>query len=396
MRTERLLAHRDDEHRDTLLHELANRAAPLLALAERLRELPLPEEHRAVLSALYRSSRDVDRLVRSLRDPEDFFVPQRVEIDAHTLCADVADGMRSLAREHRMRILVDVGSPARVFADEVQVSEILTNLVKNAIEAGAQGGRVVITVRPRGRVVRLCVRDDGPGLSASLAGRLFQRGASTKGALGRGIGLALSKQLARAQGGHLLHRRVRDAGGADLTEFTLLLRAARGEARIGAALPVDAPALATLAVAANDQSPALPLVLIVEDDPEVRFALEMVLRGTFAVIAAGDGEAALVALRAHRFDAMLTDDNLPRGLGGEALAEAACLIQPDLFGRVLVVSGEARTTVHSPVVARRIRKPFDGPSLRRVLAERIAAPLPISSIRRAYTAPPVQREGATR
>src|SRR5205814_4107084 len=141
---------------------------------------------------------------------------------------------------HGMRVLVDVGGPARVFADEVQVAEILTNLVKNAIEAGQKGGSVIISVRPKGRVVRVTVRDDGPGLPASLAGRLFQRGASTKGAVGRGIGLALSKQLARAQGGHLLHRRVREAGG-EFTEFTLMLRAARGEARIPASDARETP-----------------------------------------------------------------------------------------------------------------------------------------------------------
>lgn len=350
-----------DEHRDTLLHELCNRAAPLLALAERLRELPLPEEHRAVLAALYRSSRDVDRLVRSLRDPEDFFVPQKTELDVHTLVEDLADGMRTQARRAGMRILLDVGRPSRVFADEVQVAEILTNLVKNALEAGHDGGSVVIAVKARGRVVRISVRDDGPGLSASLLGRLFQRGASTKAAVGRGIGLSLSLQLARAQGGHLLHRRVIEQSGAGFTEFTLFLHAAREVAGH------------VCAAASQPAEPVLPSVLVVEDDPEVRLALEMVLKGTFAVIATGDGEAALAALRAHRFDAMLTDDHLPRGLGGEALAEAACAIQPGLCGRVLIVSGDARTAVVSKVVARRIRKPFDGPSLRRAIFERLAA-----------------------
>lgn len=349
----------DPLHRDTLLHELMNRAAPLLALAERLRELPLPDEHRAVLSALYRSSRDVDRLVRSLRDPDDFFTPRKTASDLNAIVGEVVDGLCGVARGAGVRLWLDVGPTARGLVDEVQVAEIVTNLVKNAIEAVPRGGRVIVATTVRGRTVRVTVRDDGPGVSPHVRARLFERGASSKSTASsapRGIGLSLSRDLARAHGGRLVYRRARYADGV-FTEFVLTLPRLREPQ---AASRADAP-----------KTPR-PRVLVVDDDAEVRFALELVLRDGFEVVAVPDGEAALAALARTRFDAMLTDEHLPRGPGGEALAEAARRLQPGLESRTIIVSGSGPLrAAAAPARIPRMRKPFDGAALRAALIERL-------------------------
>jgi two-component system NtrC family sensor kinase len=342
-------AEANDSARDALLHELANRAAPLCALAERLRDLPIPEELRPVLSALYRSSRDVERLLRSLRDPEDFFVPRLAELELTSLCGELVDSMRSAARAAGTTIFLELDRPIRVVADEVQVAEIVVNLLKNAIEATGRGGRVVVSVRGRGRVARISVRDDGPGLAPEVRAHLFRRGATTK-TQGSGIGLALSRSLARAQRGRLEHRRL----GRE-TEFTLFLRLARE----------------TPSAPANEVKPR---VLVVEDDPDVRLALRYLLEDAFEVETVGDGREGLSALAAERFDALLTDQHLREGPHGDALAREACRLQPWLRGRILIVTGDSRAIAPLQSGARLVRKPFNGPSLRRALREGLAAP----------------------
>lgn len=350
--------------RDALLHELMNRAAPLVALAERMKALPLPEEHRSILAALYRSSRDVDRLVRSLRDPEDFLVPRKAELDVNALCSEIVDALRAQARAAGMRLLLDVGERARVLGDEVQLAEVVTNLVKNAIEAGRRGGQVVVSTSVHGRGVRVVVRDDGPGVAASLRDALFARGASSKATAGgaaRGIGLFLSRSLARAHGGRLIYRRIADALGAQMTEFVLCLPRLRESLRAFAQGP-----------SANDVE--TPAVLVVEDDPEVRLALTLILSPEFRVTAVGDGAAALEALSRNEFAALLTDEHLPVGPGGAALCRAAQALCPALEGRMLIVSGEARSRGADAFerALPRIRKPFDASSLRGALRERLA------------------------
>jgi len=107
-------------------------------------------------------------------------------------------------------------------------------------------------------------------------------------------------------------------------------------------------------------------VLVVEDDPEVRLALESALSDSFEVTAVADGEEALRALETAEFTAMLVDAHLPRGPEGQILASEACRLQPALRGNVVLVTGDGRAS-ETDGGARVLRKPFDGASLRRAL-----------------------------
>ena len=163
-----------------------------------------------------------------------------------------------------------------------------------------------------------------------------------------------------------MHRRVEDAAGAPVTEFALCLPRLRAEA--------DAR-FASDQKSANDV--VAPAVLVVEDDPEVRLALTLILAPEFDVTAVGDGEAALALLDRQSFAALLTDEHLPKGPGGAALCEAAAARQPGLLGRMLIVSGDPRPRVPTDFerAIPRMRKPFDASCLRRVLREQLAGSL---------------------
>jgi signal transduction histidine kinase len=83
-----------------------------------------------------------------------------------------------------------------------KVRQIVTNLVRNAAEAAGPGGAVVVSVREdeAGAVVE--VTDDGPGIDARTRARLFEPFFTTK-PQGTGLGLAVSRALARAHGGEV-------------------------------------------------------------------------------------------------------------------------------------------------------------------------------------------------
>ncbi|MFD3696238.1 ATP-binding protein [Streptomyces sp. NPDC058646] len=101
---------------------------------------------------------------------------------------------------------------------------VLGNLVDNAVEAltGVPGGRIAVTVRPDGGELLLRVADNGPGLPEGAAADVFRRGWSGKGE-GRGLGLALVRQVAQRHGGSVCAGEV-PGGGA---EFTVRLPLAR-------------------------------------------------------------------------------------------------------------------------------------------------------------------------
>lgn len=105
-----------------------------------------------------------------------------------------------------------------VFADRVQIQQVLTNLMRNAIEAMKESPRReldVRTVRTDGKMMTVEVADTGPGIADDIAGQLFQPFVTTK-ANGMGIGLSISRRIIKSHGGDLSYRR-NEAGGATFT-----------------------------------------------------------------------------------------------------------------------------------------------------------------------------------
>ena len=97
----------------------------------------------------------------------------------------------------------DDAAPTFAECDAEMVQQILLNLLKNAVEAAGDGGRVTVAVGRQDGAACITVSDDGPGLSEAVRSRLFDPFATTKGPDGTGLGLVISRRLVRAQRGTL-------------------------------------------------------------------------------------------------------------------------------------------------------------------------------------------------
>jgi signal transduction histidine kinase len=100
---------------------------------------------------------------------------------------------------------LEESSPALASCDPALVEQVLLNLVKNAIEALEPGGRIVVRTGAAAAEAWIEVADTGPGLAAEARQHLFEPFATTKDGAGTGLGLAVSRRLARASGGDLVH-----------------------------------------------------------------------------------------------------------------------------------------------------------------------------------------------
>jgi two-component system, NtrC family, sensor kinase len=96
-------------------------------------------------------------------------------------------------------------SPVIATCDPAMVEQILLNLLKNAIEALAPGNEVQVSTSLGETEACIDIVDDGPGLDSDAEARLFRPFSTTKGAQGTGLGLAVSRRLARTLGGDLMH-----------------------------------------------------------------------------------------------------------------------------------------------------------------------------------------------
>ena len=95
--------------------------------------------------------------------------------------------------------------PVLATCDPAMVEQILLNLLKNAVEALPAGGTVTIATGHADHNAFIDVQDDGPGLDAEAESNLFRPFSTTKGPAGTGLGLAVSRRLARMLGGDLVH-----------------------------------------------------------------------------------------------------------------------------------------------------------------------------------------------
>jgi signal transduction histidine kinase len=152
----------------------------------------------------------VDRvagIVRAGLDRGPWPTPLRQREDLNAIALRMTRFFEPSLCEARVRTHLpqDGGQPVLATCDPAMVEQILLNLLKNAIEALPGGGTVTIATGRADHTAFIDVQDDGPGLDAEAASNLFRPFSTTKGPLGTGLGLAVSRRLARMLGGDLVH-----------------------------------------------------------------------------------------------------------------------------------------------------------------------------------------------
>ena len=191
-----------------------------------------------------------------------------------------------------------------VLADPIEVEQVLLNLFLNARDAVGADGTIWVTVDGQGHEVLLSVADDGPGVPSELREWIFEPFHSTR-TEGSGLGLSTVGRIVASIGGEV-QVEARDGGGA---RFEVALPAC---AEVAVADALDAP---------DGPAPAPMRILVVEDDPDVRLALQAMLEALgHATEAAEDGQAALEVLAADPGVALVvTDFQMPRLTGAELI-----------------------------------------------------------------------------
>lgn len=193
-------------------HELKTPVTAIRIAAENLQEDRLSEAGQANAQALLRS---VDRLALLLGDLSEL---SRIESGALRLAPEKVDldgFMASLREDFEVRhgasgIHLDLqwAGPAggTVVVDPLRLSQILENLVSNAVKFSPPGGTVTVRAERTDRDLQWEVADRGPGIPEAEQARIFERFYRAQGAKakpGTGLGLAIVKHLCRLMGGEV-------------------------------------------------------------------------------------------------------------------------------------------------------------------------------------------------
>ena len=219
----------------TVAHEVRNPLNAIAMSAQRLRRefLDAPAdataEHRAeleqLLGVLAGEARRINDIVQQFLE---FARPPRLVPRAADLAAEVSgivDAVRPLALSRGVALDADVTSAGTAVFDPAQLRQAVDNVLRNAIEATPDGGKVTVTARSGGKGHSIEVQDTGSGIAPDDLPRIFDLYFTTK-AHGTGVGLAVTHQIVSAHGGTI---EVSSRPGAG-TRMTIQLPAALEEA----------------------------------------------------------------------------------------------------------------------------------------------------------------------
>jgi len=242
--------------------------------------------------------------------------PVRTALSLSELVQEVADFvLRGTAVDCEFTYASDLW-PAHV--DKGQISQVVQNLVINAVQAMPEGGHIRIDLRNEevapatsrllapGRYLHMTIADTGSGIAPDVLPRIFDPYFTTK-KTGNGIGLATVFSIVRKHGGHITVESTIGSG----TTFHLHLPASD-----------EAPVSAVPRQLTVDTATLSGRVLLMDDEPEIRhLAAQMMQHLGLEVHCTADGAAATAeytrALRdGRRYDIVILDLTVPGGMGG--------------------------------------------------------------------------------
>jgi signal transduction histidine kinase len=262
------------------------------------------------------SVKNTDRLIRLITNILDISKIEaghiQLDLGMHRVEEFVSvavDGIVAFAESRSITIETEVaGDLPLVRVDVDRMVQVVTNLLSNAIKFSPQGSTVTVTASRAGRHLDLRVTDRGRGIAAEDMGKLFKKfqqldGSNVRSVGGTGLGLAICRGIVEEHGGSI---GVESHLGRGATfKVTVPLPAAEGAAGTDGAEPGSGHG---------------PLILVVDDEPDIRTLLrdQLELEG-FRVLEAGRALEAVEIARERQPDLITMDLMLPDLDGFEAI-----------------------------------------------------------------------------
>jgi PAS domain S-box-containing protein len=301
-----------------LSHELRTPLTPVLAEVSAMLEDPdTPQSVRPVLEMTRRNVELEARLIDDLLDLNRIIQGKlrlnREVVDCHQLVIEALEICRGGIEEAGLHVELELKAARHhVEADAARLQQIIWNLIKNAVKFTPRGGFIAIRTIDQGEGMIVEVADTGVGIDAEVLHSIFdafeQGGTSiTQQFGGLGLGLAISRSLAEAHGGHLTASSPGKNQGATFTLELPKAETAPSSQSLKTSTPVvDEP---------GEEKESLRILLVEDNADTLRVMARLLGRRGHRVTTADGITAALKAAKEAEFDLLISDLGLPDGNG---------------------------------------------------------------------------------
>src|SRR5213596_2026879 len=314
-------ANRTKDHFLAMLsHELRTPLTPVISTLESLEtQRAQTEDTKSALAMIRRNieleTQLIDDLLDVTRIARDKMQLRFVPVDAHLAISNVVEICRAEVQSKRLDVHLNLRANAHhVAADAAKFQQIVWNLLKNAIKFTPNEGEIVISSsNPSPDVLTISVRDTGIGMEPEVMQRIFdpfeQGNRSFERRFGGlGLGLAISKSLAQAQGGTLTAQ----SDGHD-----------RGSTFIVSMPTLSPDQVAIVPSRGGSKASQQSLkILLVDDHHDTCAALaKLLVRRGHLVAATHNVRSAMEAAAWNKFDLLISDIALPDGSGIDLMTQ---------------------------------------------------------------------------
>jgi two-component system sensor histidine kinase/response regulator len=356
-------------------HEIRTPLNGILGLTQVMLSDATKEEHRNYLEMIHNSGKNLSQLINDILDfskiesgkielenvPFNFGGVINGEIERH----------RILAKQKGLALLchVDEAIPQEVLGDQVRISQIITNIVGNAIKFTEKGSitvRFSLTEKKGDKiVVQGMIKDTGIGIPKDAQSKIFQSFSQADNSVtrkygGTGLGLSIVKSLVEHMNGNISFQSPADPvwNRGSLFTFTLELR-----------VPDETVSRIALPIRVASLNKAIR-VLIVDDTPiNLLVAKKMCEKFGVQVVTAQSGKAAIELIKAKEFDLVLMDIQMPDLDGHETTRR---LRELNFNKKIVALSASAyKEDIENSLVSGmndHLQKPFTEDELFRVIS----------------------------
>jgi signal transduction histidine kinase len=168
-----------------------------------------PEEMREYAGDINKDAQRLNRMINEMLDLDKMesgrMLLHREPVDLNAIVTETADLVRPAAPTHPIRLTLDpdVGD---IQGDRDKLTQVMTNLLNNAVKYSPSGGEIVVTTRVEGDAVHVLVRDHGMGIPKEALQSIFERygrveSRATRHIQGTGLGLPIVRQIVQLHGG---------------------------------------------------------------------------------------------------------------------------------------------------------------------------------------------------
>ena len=361
-----------DEFLAMLSHELRTPLAPVLSLVSAtLGDTALTSDLRETFSMIQRNVELEARLIDDLLDLTQIVSGrlkiERNPVNIHACIESALDVCQPQIDDKKITVHTELtAAHYTVLGDSPRLTQVLWNLLKNAVKFSPPHARIGITTTNEASAVVIEIRDNGMGIEPERLAAIFgsfSRGNPAPTTTGLGLGLAITRAIVDGHGGEI--------------------RAASEGRDRGAAFRVSLPATAATAPTSEPPAPNPSeevrgkTIMVVEDHEDTRRVLARALRRKgYGVTAAGSVEAAVTQFAGSRPDLLICDIGLPDGSGWDLFEK----LRPHGPVCAIAVSGYG---MHADVeksrevgFAAHLTKPIDFPRLEALIIELLKADAP--------------------